>query len=322
MNSQLVSVIIVTYNSSQFVIETLDSVAAQTWNELELIITDDYSIDNTIELCKEWLNQNGKRFVRSEIVTIKQNTGISANCNRGLKIAKGNWIKYCAGDDALLPNCIKDNMQYVVNHPDIRILFSFTRMYNNSFEEKNFIRLVPSQFPKNIIADNITAESQYKLLLVSDRITFTPSFFINRQTLLQVSGFNERMKMQEDYPMWLSLTKAGHKLHFMKKETVKYRRHENAINNMTIDYLIKPNYFRTEGFRKEFIYPNLPWDIRRNEQVRWHGSQVFRCNWLNRNRKLNRMLLALLTLWINPFKYYIYFKKKIVKNLKNKEFYS
>lgn len=318
---QLVSIIVVTYNSSKFIEETLESIAAQTWPELELVITDDCSTDNTVELCREWLMQNGQRFVRNELITVEKNTGISANCNRGLHAAKGEWIHFCAGDDAFLPNCIADNMDYISHNPETGILFSYCRKYAENFDEQNFLGLVPGSPPVNIINDTITAESQYRLLLLSDRITFTPSSFIKRETQLSIGAFDEKNRFQEDYPLWLKLTKAGYKLHFMVKETVKYRQHGQATNNMATNYLIKPNYFRTEDFRREFIYPELPWDIRWNARFGWYASQIFKSDKLNRNKKPNRLLLALLTSWINPFKYYIYLKKKLVKNLKNSEFY-
>ena len=54
----LVTIVVVTYNSASFVAEALESVRVQTWNELELIITDDSSSDETIEICKRWLERN------------------------------------------------------------------------------------------------------------------------------------------------------------------------------------------------------------------------------------------------------------------------
>ncbi|NJO68906.1 MAG: glycosyltransferase family 2 protein [Bacteroidetes bacterium] len=64
----LVSVIVVTYNSSEFVRYTLESIAKQRYQSIELIITDDCSDDNTIYLCNQWLINNKDRFVRTEII--------------------------------------------------------------------------------------------------------------------------------------------------------------------------------------------------------------------------------------------------------------
>ena len=102
----LVSIIVITYNSSKYVLETLESAKAQTYQNIELIVSDDCSIDNTVEICREWIENNKERFVRTELITAEKNTGIPANCNRGVKAAQGEWVKLIAGDDILYNNCI------------------------------------------------------------------------------------------------------------------------------------------------------------------------------------------------------------------------
>lgn len=317
----LVSVLLITYNSSRFVLEALDSIHAQSWQDLELIISDDCSNDNTVEICEAWLEQNKERFARTELITVEFNSGIAANCSRALVAARGEWLKYCAGDDALLSDCIANNMEYIQVHTDTRILFSYTRMYRDKFQDAMFIRLNPVQPPVSIMNEVITPRIQYHRLLVTDCITYTPSSFIHRQTLIGVGGFNQQSQIQEDYPLWLRMTKAGYKLHFMEKETVLYRQHDAATNNMKIDYLIKPNYFRTEPFRRENIYPNLPWDVRGRERFVWIVSQLFRNSYLNKNKKLNRQVYSFISVYLNPFRAYIYLKKRVVKELKDEEFY-
>jgi len=321
--SSLVSVIISTYNSSPFVVETLKSVSKQTWEELELIITDDCSGDDTVEVCHKWLSENGQRFVSSEILVSEKNTGVSANANRGLYAAKSNWIKFLGADDTLKPNCIEDNMSWITSRSEVKALFSRIEIYRDTFEPQNLVETTPGDpnNPKGIMASGRSAESQYKMLLLSDRIHFSPSVFLNRELLLSVGGFDERFKMHEDYPLWLNLTKNGHKLYFMDKVTVNYRRHLKAINNTDIPYLINPKYFKSDDFRKAYTYSYLPTDIRCNALFYWYASQIFRCDLLNRNKKPYRFLLALLTSYLNPFKYYINLKKHLNKNLKDNEFY-
>ena len=210
-------------------------------------------------------------------------------------------------------------------HPTLRLgaLFSRIDIYSNIFEPHSLAETTQndSSDPKSIMYLDRSAYSQYKMLLVSDRIHYTPSVFLHRETLLSVRGFDERFKLQEDHPLWLNLTKNGHKLYFMDKVTVNYRRHSKSIYNTGIDYLINPVYFRTEDFRKTYTYPYLPVEVRLNQRFNWYTSQVFRCDWLNRNKKPNIILFSLLTIYLNPFKYVIYLKKRLSKNLKDKEFY-
>ena len=112
LEQPLVSIIVITYNSSKYVLETLESAKAQTYQNIELIVSDDCSTDNTVEICREWIEKNKKRFLRTELITSEKNTGIPANCNRGVKAAQGEWVKLIAGDDILCNNCIEANIEY------------------------------------------------------------------------------------------------------------------------------------------------------------------------------------------------------------------
>lgn len=324
MINRLVSVIVVTYNSSAFVIETLESVSKQTWKEIELIISDDCSGDSTIELCRKWLEKNRQRFKDAKILTFEKNTGVSANANRGLYAAKGDWIKFLGGDDTLKTNCIEDNMSWIIENPHIKVLFSYIEVYKESFDPQNLIVTTPGNAINSdfILASDRSANSQYKLLLVCDRIHFTPSVFIDRDTLVSVGGFDERFNLQEDYPLWLNLTRTGNKLYFMDKITVNYRRHSKAINNTGNNWLINPNYFKTEKLRRIYTYPYLPFDIRLNQRYIWCVSLIFRFSFINVNKGLNKFLLAILSSYLNPFKYFIYIRKMLNENLKKNEFYN
>ena len=131
----LVSVRVVTYNSSKTVLETLDSIKAQTYPNIELIISDDSSKDNTVEICREWLDKNGSRFARTELLTVPVNTGVSANINRSERACRAEWCKGIAGDDMLMPNCIADCMDYVAEHPDTIYLVGRMEGFGRSQEE-------------------------------------------------------------------------------------------------------------------------------------------------------------------------------------------
>jgi len=315
-----VSVVILTYNSGFFVEETLDSVKGQTYSHLELIISDDGSTDNTVETCRNWIENNKDRFARTELITTNKNTGIPANFNRSTKAVKTEWIKFLSGDDALLPNCIEDNLHYVLTNPEVKVLYSYNQVYRNTFNEENFVRLNPSSYPKNVISENITAYQQYKILLAGNKVSFTPSGFINRFALID-AGLPDEDLFSEDYQLLLKLTRKGFKLYFMEKETVLYRQHQSAINNSTSQYIIKPHYFKTEIFRRRYIYPNVPVDIRLHYQYRWFVNQIFRFKFFNRNNSVNHFIYYLLNAVLNPFKYLLYIKGHFCLKYRNDLFY-
>ncbi len=322
----LVTVAITTYNSGKFILETLESISSQTYPDIELIVSDDASQDDTLEIVRRWIKNEGnlKRFSRVEILETLKNTGVSANANRALKASSGEWIKYIGADDTLIPDCIKENIQYISDNPEVKVLFSKVNMYRNTFEENNFLKTTPAVpiSENSILWHKRTAESQYRMLILFDRIHFSPSAFLHRETLLSLGGFDERFRLLEDYPLWLNLTKNGYKLHFMDRTTVNYRKHPESIYYHNESNLIEPNFFKEEDFRKIYIYPNMPVDIRLNARFYWYISQIFRYGWLNRKTKGNWILLSLLTIYLNPFTYYIKLKKLLNKNLSANEFYN
>ena len=321
-NDILVSVIITTYNSSSFVIETLESIRQQGWQNIELIVSDDCSKDNTVDLCSSWIAANKDRFARTEIITVPQNTGVSANCNRCIKASAAEWIKFIAGDDILLPNCIEDNMQFAAANKNASIIFSQVLIYQDDFVEKHFVAAVPGKFPMNLMNPIFTADNQYKLLLLSDRITYTPSYFFKKQALLDVGGYDEENKLVEDYPMWLKLTKAGNRLFYFHKATVGYRRHQQALNNMTDYGLFKPLLLKAAPVRQKFVFPYLPWDIAGSEKHILMVSGFFEKTGMNKKTALFTSLYKIASIYLNPFRYIIYFKKRVMKKGSKNIFYA
>jgi alpha-1,3-rhamnosyltransferase len=322
LQQPLVSIIVATYNSGKFVIETLESAKAQTYLNLALIISDDCSADNTVAICQDWVTANGHRFVSTRLITVPQNTGVSANCNRCIHAAQTTWIKFIAGDDILLPNCITDNMEFVAANPSAKAVFSEVLLYQGDFKKENFLNNVPQGYPMNIMNPKFSVEDQYKILLISDRITYTPSVFLNRETLLLVGGYDETNRLIEDYPMWLKLTRAGNKLYFFNTATVGYRMHKDAANNMANYGLFKPLFLTAALIRKKEAYPYLPWDIVGREKHIVFISRGFQKSGLNKKTRFCHILYKTLTVYFNPFIYIIYFKKKVLKIGATNSFYA
>lgn len=222
INNTLVSVCIIAYNSSDYIIEALESVAAQTYNNIELIVSDDASSYNTVELCRNWLAAHESRFIRTGLVVVEKNTGVTANANRALKQSQGEWIKYFAGDDKLLPNCIEDNMSYVTTHPETELLFSDMLSFglNHSGTEINsrsayFKYLTPLQFKVHLLVQNFLP---------------APSAFLSRALYDRLNGFDEQIPMMEDKPLYIKALFSNCKMCYMTTPTVCYRIGEQSIS--------------------------------------------------------------------------------------------
>ena len=105
----LVSVIIPAYNAEKWIAETIASVVHQTYQDLEVIVLDDGSKDDTFARAKQLLSASN----RPHVVVRQKNKGASAARNRGVQIAEGDWIQFIDADDLLEPEKIAEQAAYV-----------------------------------------------------------------------------------------------------------------------------------------------------------------------------------------------------------------
>ena len=238
MNQPLVSIPIVTYNSAAFIVETLESVKAQTYPNIELIVSDDCSTDDTVKICREWIAQNKERFVRAEVLTAKKNTGVSGNLNRAEAACQGEWVKFLDGDDLLLPTCVEDYIEYVTAHPEVVYLFSRIEAFGAS-EERN--RYYTEKVFDYTIYD-LDARKQYEKLIWQNCIMSSTCMY-NRAKNAELGLRNdERIPLLEDWPRWINVTKKGVQLRFLDKVEVMYRIHEKSLSTSGT---ISPSYKRS-----------------------------------------------------------------------------
>lgn len=242
----LVSIIVITYNSSRFVLETLESAKSQSYQNIELIVSDDCSTDNTVEICRNWIAENEDRFERTELITVPENTGIPANCNRGVMAVHGKWVKFIAGDDAMMNDYIEKCVNYVITNKNVFFLYTNIERYNSSFEKSNLISSYDNILNRKINLNNITAKEQFEILLRSNSI-LAISFFGKREAFIEVGLYNEKYTLFEDWPMWLNITKKGFKIYFYDFVGVKYRLHPMSIQRKKQKQSILINDFRRQS---------------------------------------------------------------------------
>lgn len=208
----LVSVVVITYNSAEFVQETLDSIAAQTYQNLELIVTDDCSQDNTVEICQKWIEKHKGRFVWTELLTVEKNTGIAGNCNRGYAVAHSEWIKGIAGDDILRKNCIEICVNFVIEHPE-KIYLAYLQEFGSS----NKINRPSQKFEFS------SASQQLNMILMSGLYVAAPSCFCKKILWKKLGGFDENYPLFEDLPFYVKALIAGERIGIIPEILVDYR---------------------------------------------------------------------------------------------------
>ena len=246
-----ISVAVITYNSAKTVTETLDSIYRQTYGagNIELIISDDASSDNTVAVIHDWLALHESSFNKVVFFKNKTNGGVSKNINVAWTASTSEWIKTIAGDDILLPNCLDDNVDYVLNEANAEVGAVFSLMqvfYMDEQSNKVNSHLMPSSAYHHFFY--LTAEAQYDYLKING-IPIAPSSFIKRSALISVGYADERFKLIEDYPLWLKLTKQGYTLKFFNKITVQYRKSDSISSSRS--KIINERYFNEMALMAE-----------------------------------------------------------------------
>ena len=248
----LVSIIVITYNSSKYVLDTLRSVIAQTYKNIELIVSDDCSSDNTLALCSNWIEEHKGRFFRAQITRTPQNLGICGNYNHARRLAQGDWIKYIAGDDMLKPDCVE---RFVANiQPDIDLYFSDavrqkasasiankeSQTYQFDTEYQTITETSTSQDttePSSTRPEiwhsplrNTDVKHQLGQMLRYHPMIPGPAIFVNRKALDEVNGFDERFPMSEDYPIVMRFLTHGKPVRIIEEPLVIWRTHSESVS--------------------------------------------------------------------------------------------
>jgi alpha-1,3-rhamnosyltransferase len=310
----LVSIIVLTYNSSRFVLETLESAKAQIYKNLELIVTDDNSTDATVDICRKWIDENKNRFVRATLVSSKSNTGIPANINRGLTISKGFWIKCIAGDDLLAEDCIDELIQYISEQKaDIQVLSTDIISFTGDSIKNGVIKRNPYT---RFCSLESSPEEQYDMLLRTNMV-FAATVIIKKDLLLSVNGFDERFNLLEDWPLWVKITYAGYKIYYLDKPLIFYRIHDNNLSQTTDKkFLYHPMNKIVISFKEKELLHRLPFIERIG--MRHDLFAMKTCFYLGNNRKnpLTRLIFIGFNI-LNPFYNYLRIKKllSVTKNI-------
>ncbi len=287
----LFSVIVITYNSAKYILDTLESIKQQHYQHLELIISDDRSTDNTVEICKNCLAENSHRFVNSSILVPEQNQGIPANCNQGLKVAQGDWIKVIAGDDAFFDDAFENAAQFVVKNPNVKAFCSSVVYYQDNFAPDNEVSRRNDQ---SLSFYEANAKRQH-FLLIRNNYIHAASVFLQRELILELGGFMEEYKMLEDHPMWLKITENGEKFYYLPAYTVKYRLHSASIfSHQNAESIFNNFYLKKRSFELEMIYPHLRWYEKLSYQHNFMVKRFFDGAKLNQQKTINQFLYQFL----------------------------
>lgn len=242
----LVSVRISAYNHDKYIAEAIESVINQTYQNLEFIIVNDGSTDNTHDIISKYIEQCQKRFVRFEYRN-RENKGLSATLNECIKWSKGKYSTGTASDDVMLPNKISLLVEKLEKLDDSYAAAFGDASFIDANSEKIYLDLksskkIEKEMRTNSFLDFYTNNrdinykdknifGSYETLLSGNYLP-AMSAVVKLDKIRKIGGWTNGNTI-EDWEMWLKLSKK-YKFTFIDKSVAFYRWHEsNTIKTNT-----------------------------------------------------------------------------------------
>lgn len=228
----LVSIVIPCYNHEKFVQECIQSVIDQSYQNIELIIIDDGSKDNSVQKIQEMIPNCEQRFARFEF-RHRPNKGLSATLNEALGWCEGKYFSPLASDDIILSHKIKLQVDLIEKNDGVVGVFGA-------------VQEIDEQGLKGKVIEQRDKVFNFSDLLFTEHYLPAPSQLLNTNAIRNVGGFKNEMII-EDWYIYLKLMENGNKLLFKNELVALYRMHgKNMTSNfdkMMLGYLQVLNEF-------------------------------------------------------------------------------
>ncbi len=211
-----------TYNAEKFIRETLDSIAEQTYDKIEVVISDDCSTDNTVQIINDYVQSSELNIVLNVNST---NQGITSNCNKALSLCTGKYIAFFAGDDLMYPTKINGQVRIMETEEDCTLCYHSVEILDVE-NDKRILHTTEQNGQKyNSFLDIITEGGILGVCSVMVRANAIPSY-----------GFSERLPKVSDWLMTIEVALRGS---VMKLDGVHggYLRHSKGASRQTFETL-------------------------------------------------------------------------------------
>ena len=217
-----ISIIVPCFNCERYLSYSLDSILNQSFFDTEVIIIDDCSTDNTRNII------NGYKDSRIIIMRNQYNSGPATTRNRGMKIAKGEYIAFCDGDDLWEKDKLYMQYELLNKNKEFDIAYSDSRIINEKgeFNGYNFSDLFKGE--RNRTGDIF-------LLLCKTNFINTPTVMMRKSCVEKAGYFPENFRYLEDWIYWIKLA-YSFKYLYSPEKFAQYRIHSNSTNKDKVGY--------------------------------------------------------------------------------------
>ena len=216
---ELVTIITPSYNTSKYISETIKSVISQTYECWEMIIVDDLSNDNSVEIIKSFKDKRIKLFIN------ETNIGAAMSRNFAIRKSKGKWIAFLDSDDIWHPMKLEKQINFMNSN-------------NYSFSYTKYIELDSSSIPNGKCISGPTLITKRRQRNFCYQGCLTVMYNKEEIGLIQI----ENLKKNNDYAIWLKIINNSN-CYLLPEILAGYRLREGSISSSSYIKLIKHHYF-------------------------------------------------------------------------------
>lgn len=193
----LVSVCIPAYNNAAYIKDTVMSILEQTYQNIELVVVDDCSTDNTVEVLETIQDE------RLKIYKNEHNLGMVGNWNRCLELATGEYVKLICADDMIHKDAIEKEAKMMYKHPTVNLVESDTTLVDINGKKTGQFR----RYHKSGVVNGVKLAK--KSMLLKNFYGAPVNNLIRRSALEKTGGFDTTFTYILDFDMWLRLSCTG-----------------------------------------------------------------------------------------------------------------
>ncbi|WP_166267078.1 glycosyltransferase [Providencia sp. M-27] len=216
-NNPLVSIVLPLYNSENFIEETIISILNQTYTRFELLIINDGSTDNSINIVKTFNDP------RINIIENDCNRGLVYTLNRGLLLCTGKYIARIDADDICYPHRIESQVLFLENNSTISVCGMYAKPLFYKFSIKNFILSFSASFKPPLNHKQIVLAHIFECRMIH------PSIMLRKEIIESGYLYDPDKKHAEDYDLWIRISKKFI-LANLPKYGIKYRIHSGSVS--------------------------------------------------------------------------------------------
>ncbi len=210
-SNELVSVVIPTFNRASRIIKTIESVLSQTYDNLEIIIIDDNSKDNTYEVIQPYLSED-IRYYKNEI-----NVGGAKSRNIGVKHCRGDLVAFLDSDDEWLPEKIELQVNKFNTNNNIDMVYT------------NYYLVNENNNKKLIFKESEELDNELLSILCKNFIGTTSTICIKKDVFNKIEGFDEQLPSCQDWDLYMRVLSNGYNIARVDTPCLNYYYHNNSI---------------------------------------------------------------------------------------------